>query len=710
MSKKNKKSSQKLSNFLREAMLKLFKANEQKAYNYKQVAQELNVQDKEIRKLIFELLTEMKKDGFLNERERGLFSYAAGENFYTGTIEFTNRGSAFVTCDDFREDIFIPTKNVGKALNGDKVRVRITAKARNRKPEGVVMEILERNDRLFVGTMDIQQTIAFLVPDDPKIDVDIFIPVGKLNEARHGDKAVARLTDWPDTAKNPFGEVIEVYGRPGSNDAEMKAILVANGIKFSFPDDVLAEANNISASIQPDEIAKRRDFRNITTFTIDPVDAKDFDDAISVEFLENGNIAVGVHIADVAHYVTENSALDQEALLRGNSVYLADRVVPMLPEHLSNGICSLRPHEEKLTFSAVFELNDQAKVLNEWFGKTIICSAHRFTYEQAQEIIETKKGDYAKEILVVDNLAKKLRAERMKNGALEVQSTEIRFEFDKDGKPIGVVKKIIKDSNKLIEEFMLLANRQVGAYVGDSKRKTRIPLIYRVHDKPDPEKVEQFRVFLSKFGKNFSYRDERDIARKMNEIFHQMKDEPSINMIQQMAIKSMAKAEYDTQNIGHYGLAFTHYAHFTSPIRRYADLVVHRILFEAINYKTVHHAKLTQTARHISITERKATDAERMSRKFFQAQFLKDRVGDEFEGTITGLSDWGMFVELTENFCEGMIALKSMKDDRYYFDERDYVVVGVNDNKEFNVGDKVKVKLNSVSLARKQIDFVLVND
>jgi len=707
MSKKQKSPAQKLSRFLRETIIRLFQSNSGKSLNFKQVSEQLNITDKEIRKLVFSILNELKKEGHLDEPERGVFKYAAETNFYTGVIDFTNRGSAFVRCDDLHSDIFIPSKSVNRALNGDKVSVRITSKSRDRKPEGEVVAVLERNDRLFVGTLDVQQNIAFLVPDDPKIDVDIFIPAGKLKNGKNGYKAVAKMTDWPENAKNPFGEIVDVFGHPGTNDAEMKAILISNGIKFSFPDEVMEEANNISLTLPEGDIAKRRDFRSILTFTIDPVDAKDFDDAISFEFLENGNYSIGVHIADVAHYVAENSALDKEALIRGNSVYLVDRVIPMLPEHLSNGVCSLRPDEEKFTFSAVFEISPDAKIINEWFGKTVICSARRFTYEEAQNIIETGEGDHSKEILIVDSLAKKLRKERMKSGALEVQSTEIRFELNEDGLPVKVLKKTIKDSNKLIEEFMLLANRRVGSFVGDSKRKVNVPYIYRVHDRPDPEKVEQFKVFISKFGKSFHYRDEQDIARQMNRIFEEMKDEASFNMVQQMAIKSMAKAAYDTKNIGHYGLAFTHYAHFTSPIRRYADLVAHRILFEVLNNQFKHHSNLSATAKHISLTERKAVDAERESRKFFQAQFLKDRIGEVFQGTITGLTDWGLFVEINENFCEGMIPLKSLKDDRYYFDERDYVVVGANDNKEFNVGDQIMIKLASVNLSKKQIDFEL---
>ncbi|MBK6952597.1 MAG: ribonuclease R [Crocinitomicaceae bacterium] len=709
MSKKKKSPAQKLSRFLRETILNYFQSNTNGTFNYKQVAEALKVNDSETRKLVFTILNELAKEGVLDEEQRGLFKFAATTNFYNGIIEFTNRGSAFVMVENLREDIFIPAKSTQRALNGDKVSVKITSRTRNRKPEGEVMAVLERKERLFVGTIDIQNNITFLIPDDPKIDVDIFIPIGKLKEGKNGYKAVAKVTDWPENAKNPFGEIVEVFGHPGSNDAEMKAILVSNGIKFTFPDEVLDEANQISINLPQEEIATRRDFRSITTFTIDPVDAKDFDDAISVEFLENGNFRIGVHIADVAHYVTENSALDKEALIRGNSVYLVDSVVPMLPEHLSNGVCSLRPNEEKFTFSAVFEMNESAKVVNEWFGKTVIKSARRFSYEEAQEIIETGEGDYKNEILLVDRLAKKLRKERMKEGALEVQSTEIRFELNEAGFPVKVLKKTTKDSNKLIEEFMLLANKHVGFFVGDPKRQPRVTYIYRVHDRPDPEKVEQFKVFVSKFGKHFTYKDDQDIARQMNRLFEEMKDESSYNMIQQMAIKSMAKAAYDTKNIGHYGLAFTHYSHFTSPIRRYADLVAHRILFEVLHNKFLHHAHLSSTAKHISMTERKAVEAERTSRKFFQAQFLKDKIGETFVGTITGLTDWGMFVEIDENFCEGMISLKSMKDDRYVFDERDYVVVGVNDNREFNVGDKINVKVVTVNLAKKQVDFEYVS-
>jgi len=708
MSKKSKSPGQKMSQFLRESILRFFKQNDNKSFNYKQISEQLNVSDKEMRKLVFTILNELVEDGQLEESQRGQYRLGKAMQLFEGIIEFTNRGSAYVITEELKDDIYISAQLTNRSLNGDRVQVRLNSRSRSKKPEGEVVNVLARTNRLFVGTLDVQQNIAFLIPDDPKIDVDIFIPIGKLKEGKTGYKAVAKITDWPASAKNPFGEIVEVFGKPESNDAEMKAILVGCGIRFTFPDEVLDQASRISINIPDDEMKSRRDFRSILTFTIDPVDAKDFDDALSVEILENGNVRVGVHIADVAHYIPENSALDVEAALRGNSVYLVDRVIPMLPEHLSNGVCSLRPDEEKLTFSAVFELTPNAKVINEWFGKTVIRSIRRFTYEEAQAVIETKTGDHAKEILLIDDIAKKLRAERLANGALEVQSTEVRFELNEEGFPVNVVKKITKDSNKLIEEYMLLANKKVGTFIGDTKRKTSVPYIYRVHDKPDLAKVEQFKVFVSKFGKDFRFKNEYDIALQMNKLFEEMKEENEFNMVQQMAIKSMAKAAYDTKNIGHYGLGFLYYSHFTSPIRRYADLVAHRILFEVLNDQFKHHPGLSQTSKHISITERRAVDAERASRKYFQAQFLKDKVGETFVGIITGLSEWGMFIELKENFCEGMVSLKSMKDDRYQFDERDYTVVGVNNNKEFNVGDEVNVKLVKVSLTRKQIDLEIV--
>ena len=583
-------------------------------------------------------------------------------------------------------------------------------KSRGKKSrEGEVLEIVERANSIIVGTIELNDKFAFLVPDNYKIDVDVFIPLSKLNGAKAGYKAIAKLLEWPESAKNPFGEIIEVLGRPESNDAEMKAILVANNIPFNFSDEVLAEAANIPTSITADIIAKRKDLRDILTFTIDPIDARDFDDAISFKVLKNGHYEIGVHIADVGHYVTPGSHLDKEAYTRGNSVYLVDRVIPMLPEHLSNGVCSLRPNEEKLAFSAIFEIDGEAAIHKEWFGKTVINSNHRYTYEDAQEIIEKGSGLYSEELLVVDKLAKIMRKKRLNNGALEIQSEELRFELNEEGVPINTYKKRTKDANKLVEEFMLLANKKVAKFVGDTTlRRTMIPFIYRVHDKPDKEKVELFKIFLQKFGKEFSYKNERDIALKMNILFEELKDEPSFSMIQSMAIRTMSKAVYDTENIGHYGLGFRYYTHFTSPIRRYADLLVHRILFETIQKKNQQHPGLSDTALHISQTERRAVKAERDSQKFFQAFYVKDKIGESFNGVITGITDWGMYVEMTDLNCEGMVQIKSIQDDKYYFDEKKYAVVGLKYGEEFNVGDNVIVIIEKVSLTRKQIDLKLM--
>lgn len=709
MSKKKKKNKQKFNKQLRQDILAIFRENPNAGLNYKQISGFLEISDKALRKLVFEVLMDLTEQGMLKETARGKFKYNSQRQVVEGIVDMAKRGVGYIVTDDLDEDLFVPAKFMDQVIHGDTVRAEVLFSKGQRKTEGRIIEVIGREERSFVGTIEIQRKYAFIMPDDPKIGVDIFIPKGKIKNAESGDKVVGRITDWPESAKNPFGEVIDVLGSVESNDVQMRAILAAQGIRYEFPDEVIRESNLVNITLDEEEIAKRTDFREVLTFTIDPVDAKDFDDAISVEFLENGNIKLGVHIADVAHYVLPGSALDKEAVERGNSVYLVDRVVPMLPEHLSNGVCSLRPNEEKFTFSAVFELTEEGEVKNEWFGKTVICSDRRFTYEEAQTIIEKGKGDHAKEIGLIDKIAKKLRAERLGKGGLEIVSSEIRFELDEDKMPIGVYKKTSKDANKLIEEFMLLANKSVGRFVGDVKRKNPVPLIYRVHDKPDREKVEQFRVFVSKFGQDFSFKNDRDISIKMNALFTEMRDDGNFNMIQQMAIKSMAKAIYDTENIGHYGLGFEYYAHFTSPIRRYADLMVHRILFDVLNGKQQRYSQLNEIANHISATERRAVEAERASKKFFQAQYLKDKVGERFAGFITGITEWGIYVEMYENHCEGMVPLKSMKHDRFMFDEKEYAIIGQRTGETYTVGDQVEVLLSRVSLVKKQIDLELID-
>lgn len=703
-SKKNK-----LKPKLKSDILNVINANPSKTFNYKQISSLLEISDKNERKLIFDILTEMAKSGEIKELQRGKYRSSGHQtNLIEGVIEKTRSGDGYLIADNFDEDIFIDEKNMNKALHGDRVKVKIIGSKR-KKIEGKIVEVQSAVGKMVVGNLEVQENYAFLLPDDQRMAVDIFIPKSKLKDGRDGDKALVKITDWPDSAKNPFGEVVDIFGSPGTSDAEMKGILTAYGIPIEFPREVMEEASDVSMDLDPAEIEKREDFRDVLTFTIDPVDAKDFDDALSIEYLKNDVVRVGVHIADVGHYINLGSELDKEARERGNSVYLVDRVVPMLPEHLSNGVCSLRPNEEKFVFSAVFELSPDGEIIKEHFTKAVIKSDRRFAYEEAQEAIETGKGVYAKEINTLDKLAKIMRKQRMANGALEIGGSEIRFELDKDQNPIQVHKKISKDANKLIEEFMLLANRRVGTFIGDVKRKKVVPFIYRIHDKPDMEKIGMFKLFVSKFDKSFNPKNENDIAPQMNALFARLKGESELATVQQMAIKSMAKAVYDTENIGHYGLGFRYYAHFTSPIRRYADLWVHRILLNELNKKNHHYPRLKETADHISVTERRAAEAERASKKYFQAKFLEDKEGETFKGVITGLTEWGIYVELEENYCEGMVPLKSLKWDRFEFDSKHYVVAGRKTGEEFNLGDHVWVKVVKVSLVRKQIDLELVD-
>lgn len=708
MNQKKKSGKKKLGKKLRQDIIDIFESNPGKQLNYKQIAGLLEVSDKQLRKLIYSILTDLADSKIISETQRGKYKITEGQKTLVGRIEMIRRGSGYVRVEDFDDDIYVDEKNLGKALHGDEVKVKLI-KARRKGSEGKVVEVLNQSKRMIVGKLDVQDHFSFLIPDDPRFNADIFIPSSDLNGGKSGYKAIAQITDWPDSAKNPFGKIVEVLGKPESNDAEMKGILALYGINYTFPDEVLNEASRVSLELDKEEIKKRRDFRDILTFTIDPIDAKDFDDAISFEKLGEDKFRIGVHIADVAHYVLENSALDKEAKERGNSVYLVDRVIPMLPEHLSNGVCSLRPHEEKFAFSAVFDLDSKGEILGEWFGKTVINSDRRFTYEEAQEILENQKGELAEELITVDSIAKIMRKDRLSKGALEIHGSELRFELDDAGKPIEIFKKTQKDANKLVEEYMLLANKRVGRYIGNTKRKVSVPLIYRIHDKPDLEKVQQFAVFLSKFGKKFSYKNERDIALNMNAVFAEMKDESEFALVQQMAIKTMSKAVYDTENIGHYGLGFEYYAHFTSPIRRYADLMVHRILLNDLEKVNKRYPNLQGTAEHISITERRASEAERASKKYFQAVYLQDKEGEVFAGSITGLTEWGIYVEIESNFCEGMISLKSMKGERYQFDEEKYVVYGTKSGEEFNLGDRVFVRVLSVSLTKRQIDFELID-
>ena len=634
----------------------------------------------------------------------------------------TSRKTGYFVCDELENDVFIPFINLNHALDGDKVKAYVYDRRSSRKPEAEVIEIIERHKTEFVGVVDIQKNFGFVTTANAKMYTDIFIPKNKLAEAEHGDVVLVKLEDWPAKADSPFGSVIKVLGKPGEHNTEIHAILAEYGLPYDFPIDVEAYANKLDTSITQAEIDRRRDMRKVLTFTIDPKDAKDFDDALSFQVLENGNYEIGVHIADVSHYLKEGTILDEEAYKRATSVYLVDRVVPMLPEVLSNYACSLRPHEEKYTFSAIFQLNAKAEVLDSWFGRTVIFSDQRFSYEEAQSIIETKSDIIPAEIsltgkeykvspeivaatLKQDELAKILRRKRMSDGAISFDKVEVKFNLNEESEPVGVFFKISKDANHLIEEFMLLANKKVAEFIGKQKKT----FVYRIHDEPNEDKLINLQTVISKFGYAINMKSKQDISKSLNKLLNDVNGKKEQNLVDTLTIRSMSKAKYSTENIGHYGLGFQYYAHFTSPIRRYADLMVHRILFDVLNKKHPKYPHLQDTALHISITERKAVEAERASKKYFQAQYLKDKIGERFDGFVTGITEWGIYVEMYENFCEGMVMLKSMDDDRYYFDEKEYAVIGQRTGKSYTVGDKVTVEISRVSLIKKQIDLELIN-
>jgi ribonuclease R len=691
-------------------IIKVFERNPEQELTHKEVSTLVDARDPASRQLVFDSLNLLAEQNTLKRVNHFTFKLAVStSNYFEGTIQITQRGSGFVVCQGREKDIFIAPQNLSQAMNGDLVKVHVF-KQGPKRDEGAVVEVKERERVQFVGTLHFRERNILLIPDSTKSGIEIIIAKENLNGAKEGEKVLAKIIAWPKSSSTPYGEIIAVLGMPGSNDTEMLSILYNQGIDPVFPQQVLDEAEFIPIELDEAEIAKRRDFREVLTFTIDPIDARDFDDAISYKKLENGHLEIGVHIADVSHYVRPGMAMDAEALKRSNSVYLVDRVIPMLPEQLSNIACSLRPHEDKYSFSAVFEMDENGKVYNQWYGKTAIHSNRRFTYEEAQEIIEGKDGDYKEEILTIDKIAKILRNKRLKNGALSIESEEMRFKLNEKGNPAEVIIKTSKDAHKLIEEFMLLANRHVATFLSKpEKGRDPFPMIYRVHDKPDIEKMGMFAVFIEKFGHKINLQDPAQIAKNLNSLFDEIRGENEFSLIQSMAIRSMAKASYETENIGHYGLAFDYYSHFTSPIRRYADLVVHRILQEELTTKQHRYgSELNDICKRISKNERKASEAERESTKYFQTLFVSEHVGETFAGTISGIADHGIFVRMDENHCEGMVPMMDIPGDRFYFDQDKFRIIGARTHKEYNFGDKVRVSIKQVNPRKRQIDLELI--
>ena len=705
---------------LKDKLIRVFESNSKQAMNYKQAAKAMGEEGKENKKYLSGLLYSMAKEGILFEAYKGKFkinpSYLEKKKprgqTITGVVDMKQTGKAYIITDELLEDVRIASNNTGNALHEDKVKVRLFPRRKNQKAEGEIVEIIERSKNNFVGVIQHTGKYAFLIPDNKAMPVDIFIPPENIHGAKDGEKAIVEIIEWTPPSKNPFGKVVEILGQPGNNDVEMHAILAEYNLPSRFDPEVEKYADKIPVEITKEEIAKRRDFRDTTTFTIDPADAKDFDDALSVKQIDQDRWEIGIHIADVTHYVQAGTPIEDEAQERATSVYLVDRTIPMLPEKLSNMVCSLRPDEEKLTYSVVVEMNSNARVLKSWIGKTVIRSDHRFAYEDAQLVIDTGEGPHAEDLKVMNGLALKLRGKRMRDGAIDFEQQEVKFHMDENGKPLDVYFKEQKEANKLIEEFMLLANRTVAEKIGkprgNAKPKT---FVYRVHDMPNPEKLDTLSNFVAKFGYKVKTDTRSNIASSFNKLLKDSQGKGEENLIGTLTIRTMAKAEYSTDNIGHYGLAFDYYSHFTSPIRRYPDMMVHRLLTAYKNGQpSASQEEYEDLCQHSSIMERKAQQAERDSVKYKQVEFMADKEGQVFDGLISGVSKWGIFVEIKENKCEGMVRLSDMGDDYYYLDEENFQVLGYNSKKQYKLGSPVKVKVKRANLLKKELDFLLAEE
>ncbi len=698
---------------LRNKVVQFVSQQKNNTFNYKQVAHAIEADTTAAHRTIALMLAELAFDGDLIEVSPGKYKTPQRSNVTTGTFVRRSNGKNSVVTDEDGESIFVAERNSMHALNGDKVRVIVAARRRGVEPEAEVVEIIEKKEQTFIGTLRVEKQYGVLVTDSKFLAADIIIPRAKLRNGKTGDKAVARITSWDDEEKNPKGEILDILGVTGSNTAEMHAILAEFGLPYRYPKNVEAAADHIDAGITDEVVAQRLDMRDVTTFTIDPKDAKDFDDALSFRRLPNGNVEVGVHIADVTHYVRPDTIIDREAQKRATSVYLVDRVVPMLPEHLSNGICSLRPDEDKLTFSCIFEMDADAKVLRSQIARTVTRSNRRFTYDEAQAVIESGCGDYADEILTLNSMAQILRRRRFEEGSVEFDRAEVRFDIDETGHPTGTYFKESKEANKLIEEFMLLANKTVATVIGKpADKKKPKAFVYRIHDMPDPTKLAD----LAKIARTFGYKiketgTSREVNRSINKMLADVKGKGEENFLSTLAIRSMAKAIYSTENVGHYGLAFDYYTHFTSPIRRYPDMMVHRLLERYLHVgRSVNVEKLEEQCKHCSSMEQLASTAERQSIKYKQVEYMGDHMGEVFDGVISGVTEWGLYVEITENLCEGLVPVRDLADDYYDFDEKNYCLVGRRKNTRYRLGDEVRVKVARASLERKQLDFLLLDD
>ncbi len=696
-------------NKIRIKILGLLEGDSTRIFTLKQIFKRIQAQDKISKRIAESMLERLVDENKISSVKTG-YKCAREPDFVTGIVDYVNPKFCYVSTSEMEEDVWVPTERMHFALDGDEVKVMLFTQLRKgRRLEGRITEVLKRERSSFVGRIEQTPNYSFVIPDHRKMHQDIFIKPENNKNAAHNDKVIVEITQWPDYDKNPEGAVQEILGKAGENNAEIHSIMAEFGLPFRFPSNINKAAERIKSEISDSDISSRKDFRGITTLTIDPEDAKDFDDALSLQFLDNGNFEVGIHIADVSHYVKAGSIIDQEAYERATSVYLVDRTIPMLPESLSNGLCSLNPNEDKLTFSAVFELDSNGHVKNEWFGRTIIHSDKRLTYEEAQQTIEAVAGPFSKELTILNEMALKLRVERFMRGSINFETNEVKFNLDEDGKPLGIIPKVRQDAHKLVEEFMLLANKRVAEFIFKMKKgKTKNTFVYRTHNFPDPDRINAFSVFAKKFGHHL-HTEQPALATSLNSLIEDIDGRPEQNVLQTLAIRSMAKAIYTTETSMHFGLAFPHYTHFTSPIRRYPDVMVHRLLQHYLDQgQSVSQSEYEEQCKHSSAREKRAADAERASIKYKQVEYIESVADKEFDGIIAGVTEYGLFVEMVANKCEGMVRVSTMKDDYYEFDEDNYCIIGRRNKRRITLGDSVRVKVTGTDIDRRTIDLSLI--